>query len=144
MHPVGGRLRVLSMNLANGRAQLSGISALLERLGPDVVAVQELSPPQAELLERLLPFGNLDPALDHTGMGIALRHTAITWQIPMPYRAAHIAEIPLPGRADRRGVVEIINVHFAAPHVLPLRLAQTRRRGQLRALVAYLDAGRRP
>jgi len=40
--------------------------------------------------------------------------------------------------------VEIVNVHFAAPHMLPVRLALARRRSQLRMLVTHLDAARRP
>jgi endonuclease/exonuclease/phosphatase family metal-dependent hydrolase len=144
MRPTAVRLRVLSMNLANDRARLSGIATLLEELDPDVVAAQELSPPQAELLGRLLPFGKLDPARDYTGMGIALRQPAITWRLPMPYRDAYVAEISLPGRARDGDGVEIINVHFAAPHMLPFRLTQARRRGQLQALLAHLDAARRP
>ena len=131
------------MNLANDRARLSGIATLLEKLDPDVVAAQELSPRQADLLGRLLPFGKLDPAHDYTGMGIALRHPAITWRLPMPYRDAYVAEIPLPERAGDGDGIEIINVHFAAPHIRPFRVAQARRRGQLRALVAHLDTARR-
>jgi endonuclease/exonuclease/phosphatase family metal-dependent hydrolase len=144
MRPSAIGLRVLSMNLANGRARLSGLATLLEELAPDVVATQEMSPPQADLLGRLLPYGKLDPALDHTGMGIALRHPAVTWQITMLYRAAHVAEIRLAGREGHPEVVEVVNVHFAAPHMLPLRLAQARRRSQLRTLLTHLDATRRP
>jgi len=132
------------MNLANGRAHLSAIQTLLEELVPDVVAAQQLSPPQAELVGRLLPFGKLDPARDHTGMGIALRLPAMTWQLPMPYRAAYLAEIPLPERGSDGDAVEIINVHFAAPHMQPVWRTLARRRGQLHALLDYLDAVRRP
>jgi endonuclease/exonuclease/phosphatase (EEP) superfamily protein YafD len=138
------RLRVVTMNLANGRARLSSIAALLEELDPDVVAAQELAPSQAEVLARSLVFGKLDPACDHTGMGIALRRPASTWRLAMPYRDAWVAEVLLPGPAGQARRVEIINVHFAAPHMTPFRRTFARRRGQLRALEAHLDGDRRP
>jgi endonuclease/exonuclease/phosphatase family metal-dependent hydrolase len=132
------------MNLANGGAGLSGMTTLLDALQPDVVAVQELVPPQAELLARLFQFGKLDPSSDFTGMGIALRHPANIWRLPMPYRDAFVAEISPPGWTGNGRPIEIVNVHIAAPHAaLPWRTL-ARRRGQLRALEAHLDLSTRP
>ena len=45
MDSIPHRLRVLTMNLANGRAQLAGLARLVERLDPDLLAAQELAPP---------------------------------------------------------------------------------------------------
>ena len=134
------RLRVLSMNLASGCARLSGIAALLDELQPDVVAAQELAPPQAELLARHFQFGKLDPAYDFTGMGIALRYPANTWRLAMPYRDAFVAEVSLPGTTQERDPIEIVNVHIAAPHMMPPWLTWARRRGQLRALETHVAA----
>jgi endonuclease/exonuclease/phosphatase (EEP) superfamily protein YafD len=144
MNSTPDRLRVLSMNLANGRADVSGIAALLESLEPDVVVVQELVPRQAELLGSLFPFGKLDPGSDDTGMGIALRHPASTWRLPMPFRDAYVAEILLPAWTAYGDGVQIINVHLAAPHIWPPGRTLARRRGQLQALEAHLDTGCRP
>jgi endonuclease/exonuclease/phosphatase family metal-dependent hydrolase len=132
------------MNLASGRARLSGIETLLDELEPDVVAAQELAPPQAEVLARRFSFGKLDPAYDFTGMGIALRQPANTWRLPMPYRDAFVAEIPLAETTGSHDRVEILNVHIAAPHMMPPWLTWSRRRGQLRALETHVAATARP
>jgi endonuclease/exonuclease/phosphatase (EEP) superfamily protein YafD len=144
MSATPARLRVLSMNLRNGGAGVSELARLIEVLAPDVVAVQELGPEQADLLGRRFSFGKLDAARDFTGMGLALRFPATVWRMPMSYRPAYVAEITLPGEPPGAEAVEIINVHFAAPHVPPPWRAHARRREQLRVLEAHLDASRRP
>jgi endonuclease/exonuclease/phosphatase (EEP) superfamily protein YafD len=132
------------MNLANGRAAGSGIAGLVEALEPDVVATQELAPHQARVLERLLPFGMLEPARDHTGMGMALRESASLWRLPMTFRDACVAEVVVPAWVDYPDGVQVINAHLAAPHVLPPWRTLARRRAQLRGIEAHLDAVRRP
>jgi hypothetical protein len=109
-----------------------------------VVAAQELAPHQARVLEHLLPFGTLEPAGDHTGMGMALRESATLWRLPMGFRDACVAEIAMPAWDNYPDGVQIINVHLAAPHVLPLRQTLARRRAQIRGLAAHLDASHRP
>src|SRR5262245_11098290 len=63
------RLRVLSANLWNGGADPNGFVDLVARVRADVVAVQELTPPQADALGRYMPHGVLEPAHDYNGMG---------------------------------------------------------------------------
>ena len=135
-------LRVLSANLANGRADLDGFAALVEAVDPDVVTVQELVPEHADALARLLPFGKLEPARDHNGMGIALKAPGSVRPLPMPYRSAYVAELPWPGDDEP---VEILNVHLAAPHVPSVVQRIRDRRDQVSAIFAHLDAtpGRR-
>ena len=139
---MSGRVRLLSANLANGRADPDAFGALVEALDPDVVAVQEVHPSQAEVLARLLPFGKLEPAQNHKGMGIALRQPGSVRYVPLRYRGLYVAEVGLDG--DHAGV-EIVNAHISAPHSPPFRRALARRREQLRGLLAYVDAtaGRR-
>jgi vancomycin resistance protein VanJ len=129
-------LRILSANLANGRADADAFGDLVESVEPDVVVVQELAPPQAEVLGRVLPFGKLDPARDHHGMGIALRAPGSVRALRLPYRSAFVAELPRP---DDDEVVEVLNLHLAAPHVHPVTQRFRDRRGQLRDMLAYLD-----
>lgn len=133
----GRRLRVLSANLANGAADVDGFAALVEVLDPDVVTVQELVPEHADALARLLPFGKLDPARDHNGMGIALKAPGSVRQLWLPYRSAFVAELP---SAEDGEPIEILNVHLAAPHVPPFVQRMSDRRGQIRAIFAHLDA----
>ncbi len=131
-----GVVRVLSANLANGRAHADAFAALVDDVAPDVVVVQELDPGQAEALARVMPFGKLEPARDHHGMGIALREPGTIRRLPLPYRGAFVAELPLAGD----DTLEVVNLHLAAPHVQPLPRRLRERRGQLRDVLAYLDA----
>ncbi|HZS32782.1 MAG TPA: endonuclease/exonuclease/phosphatase family protein [Methylomirabilota bacterium] len=130
-----GVVRVLSANLANGRAHADAFAALVDAVAPDVVVVQELDPGQAEALARVMPFGKLEPARDHHGMGIALREPGTIRRLPLPYRGAFVAELPLAGD----DTLEVVNLHLAAPHVQPLPRRLRERRGQLRDVLAYLD-----
>ena len=105
-------------------------------LAADVVAVQELAPPQAEALAAVLPFGRLDPARDFRGMGIARRSPGGVTRLPRAHRDAYLTEIEPPAGA----AIEIVNVHILAPHAgLPWR-ALPIRRAQLRGLDAHIAA----
>jgi endonuclease/exonuclease/phosphatase family metal-dependent hydrolase len=130
-------LRILSANLANGRADADAFAELVQAVEPDVVLVQELAPAQAEALARVLSFGKLDPAEDHRGMGIALRAPGSVRQLRLPYRSAFVTELP---GAEEDEPIEILNVHLAAPHVHPVVQRIRDRRGQLHEITAHLDA----
>jgi vancomycin resistance protein VanJ len=134
------RLRVLSANLANGRAHADAFADLVEGAEPDVVLVQELTPGQADALARVLPFGKLEPARDHQGMGIALRDPGSVRRLHLPYRSAFVAEVP---RAADEEPVEVVNLHLAAPHVHPVVRRLRDRRAQLDLVLAHLDSAPR-
>jgi endonuclease/exonuclease/phosphatase family metal-dependent hydrolase len=133
-------LRILSANLANGNADADAFAELVEAVEPDVVAVQELVPAQAEALARVLPFGKLEPRVDHEGMGIALRAPGSVRPLRLPYRSAFVAEL---ASFDDGEPVEVLNVHLAAPHVPPVTQRIRDRRGQVREIIAYVDAAPR-
>ena len=57
---MGGRLRILTGNLANGAADPQAFADLVRSYRADVVAVQELVPEQAEALAEVMPYGVLD------------------------------------------------------------------------------------
>jgi endonuclease/exonuclease/phosphatase family metal-dependent hydrolase len=137
-----GALRVLSANLLNGGADPPALARLVETLAVDVVAVQELTPDQADSLARVLPYGKLEPLRNHQGMGIALRRPGAVSRVPLPHRSALAAQVEVEGCPG--GSVEVLNVHIAAPHRPPPWWALPVRRGQLRALEAYLDGTPRP
>ena len=134
-------LRILSANLANGLADGDAFADLVEALEPDVVLVQELTPRQAEALARVLPFGKLEPARDHKGMGIALRDPGSVRRLHLPYRSAFVAEVT---RAMDEEPIEVVNLHLAAPHVHPVIQRLRERRGQLDLVLAHLDDLPRP
>jgi endonuclease/exonuclease/phosphatase family metal-dependent hydrolase len=136
---VSARLRLVTANLSNGRADAGAFAAMVADLGADVVAVQELSVAQADALALVLPHGKLEPARDYNGMGIALREPAPVSRVPMPHRDGWLAEVPLDGGEP----LEVVNVHVLAPHALPIPRSFLVRRGQLRALEQHLDASPR-
>ena len=77
------KLRIVSANLANGRADSRAFADLVSELRPDVLALQELSPRQSEALEALLPHGRLEPQRRSLGMGIAALRPAVCEHLPL-------------------------------------------------------------
>lgn len=134
------RLRILSANLWNDRADAEAFAALVERLAVDVAAVQELGPRQAAALARVLPHGTLEPGLDYTGMGIAARTPVGVRRLPLPCRDARIGELRVSAADGTLLAVELINLHVQAPHSpFGWRTVQ-RRRGQWRGIQRHLAA----
>jgi vancomycin resistance protein VanJ len=134
-------LRILSANLANGRADPAAFAELVYASGAEVVATQELAPEQAEALARVLGHGRLDPRRDHRGMGIALARPARASRIRLRYRDAHAALLEPAEWPGLAAGLEVLNVHMA--NAVTLRrpaLQVARRREQVRALLAHLDA----
>jgi endonuclease/exonuclease/phosphatase (EEP) superfamily protein YafD len=133
-------LRILTANLANGWADADAFTDLIEAVEPDVVTLQELVPAQADALARVMPFGKLEPRTDHEGMGIALRAPGSVRTLRLPHRSAFVADL---ASLDDGESVEVLNVHLAAPHVPPISQRIRDRRGQVRDIIAYVDAGLR-
>ena len=113
------RLRLLSANLWAGGARPSALKELLERLEVDLCAVQEVKPEQAEAISEVLPHGKLEPAVDHHGMGIALRYPAEVRSLPLPLRDARVVELDPDGWPQLDHPVEVMNLHIQAPHARP-------------------------
>ena len=70
-------------------------------------------------------------------MGIALRAPGSVRRLRLPYRSAFVAELHW---SDDDEPVEVLNVHLAAPHVHPVVQRLWDRRGQVRDVIAHLDA----
>lgn len=134
------RIRVLSANLWNGGADPDAFADLVQRLGVDAVATQEMTPEQAQALARVLPHGLLEPCRNYLGMGIALREPAQMSRVALPCRDARVAQVSWVRPSGARIELEIINVHVRAPHWRPFFTAWIDRKGQLRGLERYLDA----
>ena len=111
-------IRVFSGNLWWGQADPDGLVALIRDHAIDVFAAQELGFENAEAIASELPYGCLEPDPTYHGMGIALRHPGKYERIPLHYRDARRAELhpaEWPG-LDR--AIDLVNVHFQAPHSL--------------------------
>jgi endonuclease/exonuclease/phosphatase (EEP) superfamily protein YafD len=110
-------LRVLSGNLHRGTAQAGALVALVERLRPDVLSVQELTPGFAKRLEaagisRLLPHVLLSAQQGAGGGGLYSR-LPIWRRGPSPLATFHMRWGAL-RLADGR-VVRVVEVHPYAP-----------------------------
>ena len=138
---LGHSLRMISANLRNGGADPCAFAQLVSSLEADLVAVQEISPDQAEALSAVLPHGQIEPSLAHRGMGIALRRPAEITRVPLRFRDAHIATLRPDDWPDLPSPLEVINVHIAAPHLSPPGSGLLHRRRQMRDLEGYLLNG---
>jgi vancomycin resistance protein VanJ len=136
------QFRIVSANLWNGAADPDAFAELIVSLAPDAVATQEMTPEQADALARVLPYGLLEPARDFSGMGIALRAPGRVRRLGMPIRDAHMADVQWAGPLGAPVELEILNVHFVAPHS-SLGRALRWRRAQLRELLRHLEASPR-
>jgi endonuclease/exonuclease/phosphatase (EEP) superfamily protein YafD len=138
--PAETRFRIVSANLWNGAAEPGAFADLVAALQADAVATQEMTPEQADALARVLPHGQLEPARDYSGMGIALREPARVRRLGLPCRDARVADVRWQRPSGARLELEILNVHVQAPHSPPSWGALRRRRGQLHGLVRHLAA----
>ena len=134
---MGRLLRVLSANLWNGRADAQAFADLVVALAADVVAVQEVTPDQAEALASALPYGEIEPSWDHNGMGIALRRPATHSKIELHRRPARVAMLSPDDWPQLERPVEIVNLHISAPHLLFPYVGLAARRIQMRDFDAH-------
>ena len=137
---LAGSIRVLSGNLWWGRADSEGLVDLIREYHVDVFAAQELGFENAEAISSELPYGCLEPDEQYQGMGIALRRPGAYERIPLYHRDARRVVLQ---PADWPGLecpIDLVNVHFHAPHALwPFPAALVRWR-QARDLDKYIDA----
>ena len=123
---MGNTLRIMSANLWNGNADAEGFANMVLALAADVVAVQELSPEQAEALSAVMPYGALEPSNVHRGMGIAMKRPAETFRRKMTDRDVHSVLLDPSDWPQVPSPLEIMNTHIMAPHVLWARPHQIR------------------
>ncbi len=130
-------IRDFSGNLWWGKADPDGLVALIREHEIDVFAAQELGFENAEAIAGELPYGCLEPHPDYHGMGVALRRPGKYERIPLHYRDARRAVLEpsdWPGLAQ---AIDLVNVHFQAPHAIrPFPSAWVRRQ-QMRGLERF-------
>lgn len=132
-------LRILTINLYNGRAQSDSLEQALRRYRPDVVAAQELSANGAEVLACWASNHLLDPRDDTTGMGFATNRDVTFSRPSFPNRIPIIGKIDASDDGFRDGV-EVINAHLVNPIARPARVSRDLRRREVAALTGLLRA----
>jgi len=136
---VGQALRIMSANLWNGRADPEAFADLVLAQAVDVVAVQEISPEQAEALSAVMPYGELQPGRKHDGMGIAMQRPAEMSRVPMAHRDARVAHLDPAHWPEVGRRLEVVNVHLMAPQMFRPEPAFRVRPKQVRSLVEHLQ-----
>lgn len=137
------RIRILTTSLYNGRANPASLETALAAYSPHVVCAQELAPNAAEALQAWGTTALLDPRLDLTGMGIAVRGPAELRRLDFPNRRP-VAALLRAVDWDTGGDIEIVNAHLVNPIARPIRRSNRLRKAELAALEHILGNGRRP
>ncbi|WP_062443140.1 endonuclease/exonuclease/phosphatase family protein [Herbidospora daliensis] len=114
----GPSLRVLSINMRFGRADVGSLMALVRSSRPDVISVQELSPRAVEGLAaaglgELMPYDHLEPHWSAAGSGVYSRFplTPLAPFAPGDGHRMPYTKIEVPGGPP----VELVDVHTVAP-----------------------------
>lgn len=136
-------LRILTLNCWNGRAHSDAIARFLVERSVDVACLQELTPAQAGAVHEVLPFGKLEPGIDHCGMGIAARFSAEVQHLPLPQRDAQVTNLDPAAWPQLPASLQVVNLHIRAPHTRPWRSLPVRR-AQVADLCGWLDRHRTP
>ncbi len=116
-------LRILTLNCWNGRAHSDAIARFLVERSVDVACLQELTPAQAGAVHEVLPFGKLEPGIDHCGMGIAARFSAEVQHLPLPQRDAQVTNLDPAAWPQLPASLQVVNLHIRAPHTRPWHAA---------------------
>jgi endonuclease/exonuclease/phosphatase family metal-dependent hydrolase len=131
---------VLSGNLWWGKASPEGLVDLIRQHEVDVFAAQELGFENAEAISSELPYGCMEPSASYHGMGVALRRPGLYSQIPLDYRSARRVVLDPSEWEGLARPLDLVNVHFQAPHAWrPFPSALVRHR-QLRGLERFFEA----
>ncbi len=132
-------LRIFSANLLLGRTDPSSLAALLRELDADVAAFQELASQHVEAIAAVLPHGDLQLG-GGPKMGLALRHPAEIRPIVLLGRDAHAGVLRPECWPGLEAPLEILTAHITPPHHRPPWRTFSRRRAQVRGLVAHITA----
>lgn len=113
-------MTVLTMNLFNDRADAAGFEKVIVLNRPHLVAVQELGPEAARVLERHYDHGLLRPQTDYNGIGLALSFEASVEEIETPEPQAVAAVARDPSATPASESMSILSVDFRLPFRKPL------------------------
>jgi len=127
-------IRLMTANLLAGRADLTHLTEILERLEPDILVTQELGHDAAEMISARFPHHDLRPSDDARGRGIASSLGADFGEVPLPWRPGLWAQANVGSRPFL-----VANIHMRNPIVFPWWRSVRIRGQQLEALFAWAD-----
>lgn len=128
----------MTANLWANRVDAPAFGGQVRHFDPDVVVTQELGPAAAEQLADIYPYGDLVPANDFMGMGIALNRPGKVTTLELPHKGGLIGRLEPDDWPMLDEPLEIMNMHFAAPGPKGIPTALVARRGQWAGFEQYL------
>lgn len=128
-------MRLMTANLLHHRgATAAALREALDDVKPDILAIQELTPPLTRPIEDRYPYHLLAPRPDAFGVSMAADRPAALAELPMPYRPGVVAVLDPERWPEFGGPVEVFNIHLGNPiERWPWSMTRVRR-GQVEAL----------
>lgn len=129
-------MRLVTVNLYNGRVVPADLVRFLDRFRPELVAAQEVGPDAARILADRFRYGLVEGGLLHEGRALVGSVPITVTPLDLPFRGGYRGVVELEGAP-----VEVLSVHMANPidglgfKGIPIR------RSQLADLDALLERG---
>jgi endonuclease/exonuclease/phosphatase family metal-dependent hydrolase len=130
-------MRIVTVNLFDGRVVPGELARFLDRFDPDVVCAQEVGHNAARILEARFPYGRVEPAFHWMGRAMVGRRPVEVASLDLSFRGGYVGATTMDDGAD----VEVIGLHLANP--LDLVNGIPARRRQLAELEIALTLPRR-
>lgn len=124
----------MTANVLERRSDPDSLDALIERLDPDIVFLEEMSEVQARVIERRFDHHFLFPSERYEGRGVASKPPAECGSLDLPWRPGTWVKLAVGGR-------EVVGagVHMPNPIQFPWWRSVRQRRDQADALFAWIE-----
>lgn len=128
------RIRLMTANVLEDESDTEQLGALIDRVNPDLVFLQEMTEGPSKLLEERFEHHFLYPSEEYEGRGVASKLPAECGSVEIPWRPGTYARLELDGRTLVAG-----GFHMSNPIQFPWWRSFRERRDQLEALMAWAD-----
>lgn len=139
----GATLDMMTYNMLYVSENTSSVTTIIRNANPDVVAIQELTPPAAEAIRRDLgnayPFQILDLQDGKSGMGVISRYPLHDTGESLPGEWSNAPQVLT---LEWNGTnVTLLHIHAISPNFLPNKMWATirERERQARTIVEFKD-----
>lgn len=131
-------LRIMTANLWTHHVDAAGFGEVIDRVDPDVLAVQELHPGVAATIVARFPHHALAPDPAVFGTGMAARHPIRAERLPLTYRRGWAIALDPGDWPGLQRPLHVFGVHFANPVGWPWWRSHNHRRAQFAQLSGHI------
>ena len=103
-------MRVVTVNLYNGRVVPADLQRFLDEFEPDILCGQEVGPEAARVLDAHFAHGRLEPGLDFRGKAMVAQMPITPVSIELAWRGGFRSVVSVDGRE-----IDIVSAHLANP-----------------------------